>query len=395
MSRMRYFSPDRIKYPPHDPPIDVNFAKSLGLESQVIELLQVLPYVEGLNNEDEFILHGSFADFRKTDVLGQSRDPDYVSPEGNYEEENGNYVMPWVLVLNECGNHGSIMYFDTRNNHITMIWQGGAGGGCADPYFYGKFNWSAAMEHQHPINKNRIEHFPSRPAKDLFADFANRLMTLEWIPFNTSGPRIFTKEAGTEYPDLKLLFETYGWPGELDAEGFDAASRRWKEFNRVRSEAKEMIGKVNKLEKEIVRFKRVIDETLEKKRKGVWDEDVAESPDEIAKIEDRLKKWQQNLEWMEEQKREASEEAAGIDNVDAALEKSWEKHIKSGIDRKKRDLNWMQNDGARYATEDKMRELEIGIAALGERIEHVKALPKISDDAIKRQLDRGLWLCCK
>ncbi len=116
MSRMRYFSPDRIKYPPHDPPIDVNFAKSLGLEFQVIELLQVLPYVEGLNNEDEFILHGSFADFRKKDVLGQSRDPDYVSPEGDYEEENGNYVMPWVLVLNECGNHGSIMYFDTRNS---------------------------------------------------------------------------------------------------------------------------------------------------------------------------------------------------------------------------------------------------------------------------------------
>lgn len=116
MSRMRYFSPDCIKYPPHNPPIDVPFAQSLGLEPQVIDLLQILPYVEGLNNEDEFILYGSFADFRRKRVLRQSRDPDFASPEGDYEEENGKYVMPWVLVLNECGNHGSIMYFDTRNS---------------------------------------------------------------------------------------------------------------------------------------------------------------------------------------------------------------------------------------------------------------------------------------
>lgn len=65
MSRMRYFSPECIKYPPRDPPIDVPLARSLGLESQVIDLLKVLPYVEGLNNEDEFILGGSFATLGK------------------------------------------------------------------------------------------------------------------------------------------------------------------------------------------------------------------------------------------------------------------------------------------------------------------------------------------
>lgn len=129
-----------------------------------------------------------------------------------------------------------------------MLWQGGGGGGCADPHFWDKFNWSAAMEHEHPINKNRIEHFPSRPAKDLFADFTNRLMTLEWIPFDTYGPRVFTKEAKRECPELKLLFETYDWPGELDGRGFDSASRRWKEFNRVWNEAEEMMNKAKKLE---------------------------------------------------------------------------------------------------------------------------------------------------
>lgn len=115
LARMRYLPHSVIKHPPHNPPIDVPFAQSLGLEPQVIELLQLLPYVEGLGNEEEFILWGSFADFRDNAVLMQSRDPDYVSPEGGYEEERGEYVLPWMLTLNSCGNHGSIMYLDTRN----------------------------------------------------------------------------------------------------------------------------------------------------------------------------------------------------------------------------------------------------------------------------------------
>jgi hypothetical protein len=115
LARMRYFPHSIIKHPPHNPAIDVPFAQSLGLEPQVIELLQLLPYVEGVGGEDEFILGGSFADFRSNGALLQSRDPDYVSPEGGYEEERGEYVLPWVLTLNECGNHGSIMYLDTRN----------------------------------------------------------------------------------------------------------------------------------------------------------------------------------------------------------------------------------------------------------------------------------------
>ena len=115
LARMQYFPHSIIKHPPHNPPIDVPFAQSLGLEAQVIELLQLLPYVEGLGSEAEFILEGSFADFRDNGDLEQSRDPDYVFPEGGYEEERGEYVLPWVLTLNHCGNHGSIMYLNTRN----------------------------------------------------------------------------------------------------------------------------------------------------------------------------------------------------------------------------------------------------------------------------------------
>jgi hypothetical protein len=115
LSKMRYFPESSIKYAPHDPPIDVDFANSLGLDPPVIELLQLLPYVDGLNNEDEFIMHGSFADFRKNGVLEQSRDPKFISPETGFDVENGEYVRPWVLVLTECGNRGSVVYYDTLN----------------------------------------------------------------------------------------------------------------------------------------------------------------------------------------------------------------------------------------------------------------------------------------
>ena len=128
LSRMRYFSESRIKYSPHDPPIDVEFAASLGMEPQVIELLQLLPYVEDLHNEDEFIMSGSFADFRKKMVLERSRDLKFLSPDKGFEVENGEYVRPWVLVLTECGNRGSVVYYDTRNgktvfhHHLILIY---------------------------------------------------------------------------------------------------------------------------------------------------------------------------------------------------------------------------------------------------------------------------------
>jgi hypothetical protein len=123
LSQMRYFPESCIKHAPHDPPVDAEFAASLGMEPQVIELLQLLPYVDGLHNEDEFIMHGSFADFRKRSVLEQSRDPKFIRPEKGFDIENGEYVRPWVLVVTECGNRGTVVYYDTRN-----------GGGLSPPF---------------------------------------------------------------------------------------------------------------------------------------------------------------------------------------------------------------------------------------------------------------------
>jgi hypothetical protein len=54
--------------------------------------------------------------FKGKKSLSQSRDPACVEPENGFDSENGEYVRPWVLVLNECGNRVSIMYLDTKTS---------------------------------------------------------------------------------------------------------------------------------------------------------------------------------------------------------------------------------------------------------------------------------------
>lgn len=114
LADMTYYPRSYIKYPPHNPAVSLELCEKYKLEPQVIELLQLLPYVEGYNNEDEFILYGSFADYRDEGVFEQSRDPTYASPEGGFEEWNGEYMRPWVIALTECGNHGTVVYLDTH-----------------------------------------------------------------------------------------------------------------------------------------------------------------------------------------------------------------------------------------------------------------------------------------
>lgn len=43
---------------------------------------------------------------------------------------------------------------------------------------------------ERPGNRNAIEGMPSRPAKELFEDFMNKLVTLEWVPKGLENPSI-------------------------------------------------------------------------------------------------------------------------------------------------------------------------------------------------------------
>jgi hypothetical protein len=118
--KMQYYPESHLKLPPHDPPINRSLAEQLGMDPNVVELLELLPYMENTHG-GEFIHYGQFADFRGEDDLRQSRDPTFASPEGGFDEPNGEYMRPWVMALNDCGNHGVILFLDTKRSESTCI----------------------------------------------------------------------------------------------------------------------------------------------------------------------------------------------------------------------------------------------------------------------------------
>ena len=276
-----------------------------------------------------------------------------------------------------------------------MQWQGGAGGGPADPYFKGmKEHDLPPRPPPHPVNEYRFDHYPSRHARELFADFTNRLMTLEWIPIH--GRRII-QEDYWEYVEWKSMFLTYGWPDNFDGEGFDAAADRWDEFDRVRDNIEHEKRQLGMYQNWLVHAERRVQELEKRKVGGIWDADPSKSEEEIQKLEGDLEHLREVYERTERELARAKE------NLDASkgmtqsqlMERSWRKHIEGGIERKRKDLEWHRGDGKEYATEEKDRELEASIAALEERLLHVNELPKTPMDAIKRQEGHVSYGCCK
>lgn len=217
--KMRYLPPGSIAYPPHiSPPINTHYAHSLGLDRQAIELLQLLPYVTGETawgggGEQEFILGGTFADFRDEGTLAQSRDPLYGSPEGSdWADENGPYMRPWYVALNQLGNHGTIMVLDLKSRHLWMEDQEGPW--TTDPELR-----DAAGEH-HPISKNRnaFENVPSRPVDVVLKDLMRKFVELEWVPGMPSpGSRDWSAYT------YKRLYLEHGWPDNFNGTAFDIA----------------------------------------------------------------------------------------------------------------------------------------------------------------------------
>lgn len=277
-----------------------------------------------------------------------------------------------------------------------MQWQGGAGGGPADPYFKGmKEHDLPPRPPPHPVNEYRFDHYPSRHARELISDFTNRLMTLEWIPIR--GYRVLQEPwQDEEYEEWKSMFLIYGWPDNFDGEGFDAAVDRWVEFNKVRYDMEHEKRELTMYENWTVRGDRIVPELEERNMGGIWDGDPNKNVIEVQRIRMEL---EQSRKAFERVKREYANPDECLDALkgmtyNEMMERSWRKHIKAGIKRKREDLEWLRGDGKEYATEEKERELEVGIAALEERLEHVNELPKTPLDAMKRQEGHVSYLCC-
>ncbi len=127
---MNWLDAKYVDYPPHSgsTALDLELTKELGLDRDVVSLLQQLPYVSYKHGrhrtnwglESDFVLGGNFADFRDQRDLRQSRDPFYtdVDPQDvsvGWEDEYGQYMHPWYQPLNQLGNHGVVLLLNMKS----------------------------------------------------------------------------------------------------------------------------------------------------------------------------------------------------------------------------------------------------------------------------------------
>jgi hypothetical protein len=233
-----------IEYPPHDASRNINttLATQLGLHPLAIQLLESLPYISADANWNkgagdlELLLYGAFADFRDDDILKESRDPLYAGVDPldksvGWNDEDGQYMKPWYLPLNRLGNHGVVLILNLENCHLWVIDQesGGADDALRD------------VSGKETPNRNSLDQYPSRPAKDVLIDFIKKFRDLEWIPGG-----LF---AGShEYEQYKRLYLENGWPSKFNAAAFNESRIALEEAEGEQYDAEEPFREVKKLE---------------------------------------------------------------------------------------------------------------------------------------------------
>jgi hypothetical protein len=243
---MTYFEPasSPVDYPPYDSSrrINANLATRLEIHPLAIQLLESLPYISADTNwnkgagDMEFLLYGAFADFRDDDILEESRDPLYAGVDPldksvGWDDDYGQYMRPWYLPLNRLGNHGVVLILNLRNNHLWVIDQES---GCADP---GLDDVPGKETH----NKNSLDQYPSRPARDVLKDFIKKFRELEWIPGGLFAGNI-------DYDNYRRLYKENGWPNEFNAKAFTSSRIALEEAEQEQYSAEEPFREVKKLE---------------------------------------------------------------------------------------------------------------------------------------------------
>ncbi|KAF7925816.1 hypothetical protein EAE99_005851 [Botrytis elliptica] len=376
LAKMRYFPASYIKYAPHDPPIDVELAKSFDLEPQVIMLLQALPYIEGYNNEDEFILGGSFADMRDLEVFTQSRDPGFVCPEGGFDDVDGEYMRPWEICINACGNHGTMMFLDIRNGHITM--EGQDSGESEDP---GVHNFPEGLRSR---NRNSHDHLPSRHAREVFEDFTNRLLKLQWIP--SSEDRKMLSEWDEDYEDLRLLFRTYGWPHNFNHTSFDSAYSRWREFSTIKNHACDSASDIINQKLNLDSATESLNSHSRRLRMGVWDSDPNKEPEDVIMLNIILEKKRKLVNDLNEVLKRAIADHGDWKGERAEMVKAWKKHFENDIEWEERNLEWWRGDGKAHCKEEEIEETREKIRVLKGRLANVGKQPISVEEVINKSL---------
>jgi hypothetical protein len=176
LAEMGYYEPEKIDRAPHtNPGINRKYAAELGFSPKAIEMLEMLPYLNNTHDfawsygagDTEFLLYGTFIDFRVDENLKYNADPLFaLGWQGDevkgFDEDGGRYMKPDYICLSVLGHHGAAMILNVKNFKLWTIDQDM---GTADPAL------KDVQAKGDDSNYNSLDNYPSRPANLALKDY--------------------------------------------------------------------------------------------------------------------------------------------------------------------------------------------------------------------------------
>ncbi|KAK7189960.1 hypothetical protein DPSP01_013718 [Paraphaeosphaeria sporulosa] len=120
---MRYVDPEALIRGPHE--LSEGLLASYAeceLDPAIIYLYSIMPYIDGAETDArDFFQGGAFFNPLSIDDVETGRDPRYLSPEGGFDDEEGQYMYPWYTPLSNCGNHSPVIIYDAKEHRIWIV----------------------------------------------------------------------------------------------------------------------------------------------------------------------------------------------------------------------------------------------------------------------------------
>ncbi|RFU32344.1 hypothetical protein B7463_g3978, partial [Scytalidium lignicola] len=226
---MCYIPASHLRQAPHSPPINTEKCRTLGISLEVIDLLEHLPYLVEPGSRRTVVTPGhviapgmlslSFLPYcDSTDDLKIARDPNDVC--GQDITDGNAYIEPWSVTLTRAQyRESSWVVLNTRENTITSV-----------NWSYGNGSWPDLPAGS---NKWHSNNQPAEPAEQFLEDWIQKFIRLEWIPYSGLGGSSILMQGNREYPQLRELYRSHGWPTIFRSEEF---LRGLEEFNREEKE---------------------------------------------------------------------------------------------------------------------------------------------------------------
>ncbi|KAH8817234.1 hypothetical protein F5884DRAFT_896906 [Xylogone sp. PMI_703] len=226
---MCYIPASHLRQAPRSPPVNTERCRTLGMSPEVIGLLEHLPYLVESESRRTVTSPGhviapemlslSFLPYCDSkDDLKMARDPNNVC-DPDITNENA-YIEPWSVTLTRAQyRESSWVVLNTRENTITNV------------------NWSRWNRSwpDPPAGSNKwyYNNQPAEPAEQFLEDWIHKFIQLEWIPYSGLGGSGILMQGNREYPHLRDLYQSNGWPTNFKSEEF---LRSLEEFNREEKE---------------------------------------------------------------------------------------------------------------------------------------------------------------